>query len=483
MVGDIIGKGLKSAGGAALGAAVPGLGKVATGVNVAAGTGKAVASWAVFAGIQDLFESVKDPGFLLFVFGSIAYFFGHILFFFTGFQYTQGNSLRIVFSLLFLVYSVMFIFKGRGMLLTILFLVWYFVFGTSLHTGFFITAGLIVFAYALFFKMSGMRDELVGLLPILVFYLDIGLLSFIVVRFDITLTPLLINLILLMPWWGYLGLMFTKKDSALINILKFVGIAYIFIIIIMGAIPTVGFEKTVPGFGDLAEAREVIQQKIAPGQGIKLVYYRTSCTLKHPANPDLINECVKRKGAEDVCKPKKKESIEEYNKCVEELLSIEIKGVVVKELTATQIAFKRPKEIYQVNLKKNGTTFPIAYDFITESTNNPIRVIVSCKFIKGKKNFSGEITPVHLQDSEIFGKEKSRRISCVPSQVFSKGSYKVLFEATALGVTTISYLDKIFVGEEIWDSAEEKSKILNFLELQKKEGSKAGRGGICGILF
>ena len=101
-------------------------------------------------------------------------------------------------------------------------------------------------------------------------------------------------------------------------------------------------------------------------------------------------------------------------------------------------------------------------------------MLTSCTFIKGKKNFSGEITPEHLQDSEIFGKEKSRRISCVPSQSFSKGSYKVLFEATAFGVETISYLDKVFVGEEIWDSADENSKILRFLELQQKEGSKAG---------
>ncbi len=56
MVGDILRKGAEVIGKTVAPGAV-------TGVKAVAGAGKAVAGWAAYAGLQDFFESIKDPGF------------------------------------------------------------------------------------------------------------------------------------------------------------------------------------------------------------------------------------------------------------------------------------------------------------------------------------------------------------------------------------------------------------------------------------
>jgi len=175
---------------------VPGAGTALGAANVSSGA----ASWATYMGMQDLFESIKDPGFILFILGMALHFFGYLIFGFLGLSYSPNAPLRIVLALLFLVYTVFFIFKGRGLLISLLFLIWYWFFGTSLDPTFFVTAGLIVLVYSLVFKLEGLREEVVGAVPIFFFYLDLGLISFFVIKLELTLTTLLTNLILFMPW-------------------------------------------------------------------------------------------------------------------------------------------------------------------------------------------------------------------------------------------------------------------------------------------
>jgi len=472
------------AGKAVAGAAIAGLAKAAApeaagaiGTAKMAGEAGKMAAWVtLFEGIEGFFIAIKDPGFILFLAGLAHYFL-------LGFLYSYVPWLKVIFSLVFLGYSVLFIFKGRGAIVVVLFLIWYWIFKSAISIPFFALAALVLLAYAWWIKhRTGkivIEEDIIGLLPILIFYIDLGLLSFLQTQFGLLSNSVFLSLVSFIPWWALLGLFSAEKNSKtktwIISISRFVAIAYV-IILLVGAVPSIGFKKAIPGFGELVKTKE--GEGVVQIPGWKLSFYRLSCTMSYPAEPDMINDCVKQKTAETVCAKFKKEGLtHEYEDCYAKETGVGAQGEALKELTATKVQFVRPSELYSETLKKNNTQYPIPYDLILASTVKPIRVTIECKFkteIKnGTKNISGTISPEQYRDIEVFGPEITRRVSCMPEEPYVTGDYSVTFEATVQGVTTISFLDRIFVDKEI--TPERKSELLKNNNLKTKEGSKSGQ--------
>ena len=103
--------------------------------------------------------------------------------------------------------------RGRmGLLIPMLgFVVWYFVYNGNYDPGFLLYF-LLIFAaisslLALFSKGESVRAELLGLVPAVFLFLDLGLLDFLILHLHLTVTPLLESLVLWMPWWSLLGLL------------------------------------------------------------------------------------------------------------------------------------------------------------------------------------------------------------------------------------------------------------------------------------
>src|SRR3989344_1404469 len=91
----------------------------------------------------------------------------------------------------------------------LLFSVWYFVYGSSVDPKFligFISVSGLLLAIPLFLtKGESAKPELVGLLPVLFLFLDIGLLPFLIEKFHLPLTLFMESAVLFVPWWALFG--------------------------------------------------------------------------------------------------------------------------------------------------------------------------------------------------------------------------------------------------------------------------------------
>lgn len=282
----------------------------APGPSMAARAGSGVASWVSYIGAGETVQSIKDPGFILFVTAGLLHFFG---FFFLN------SSTKLWFGVTFLICSVLLILKGRGMLLLIIYYMWNSYFGGSFNASFFIFTATILFLYAIIFGKESISQEAAGAIPLLIFYLDIGLLSLLVVKFNLPLTQLMKNLIMMTPWWAFFGLFTTKKESSVISIFKYIAIMYIMVVIVMGATRGVGFETNIPGISDIEQARSDINlqigaQNISPA---KSAWNNFNCLISEPQNS---KECILRKQAKMNCE-KYKSNKEEYDECIDRILN------------------------------------------------------------------------------------------------------------------------------------------------------------------
>ena len=184
----------------------------------------------------------------------------------------------------------------------LLFVVWYFVFKGNYNPGFLvyflpIAAGILVIP-TLFTKGESITPELLGLVPVLFLFLDIGLIPFLIENLKLPVTPLMQSLVLFMPWWALLGLFTlpggTSKSTsanALIGFLRIMGILYIMFILIAPAVPGLGYDKSLlPETGEFEAAQQRLRATLP--QRENPAWSNLACIFSEPAN---VQGCVERR--------------------------------------------------------------------------------------------------------------------------------------------------------------------------------------------
>ncbi|MDO8657062.1 MAG: hypothetical protein Q7K45_07535, partial [Nanoarchaeota archaeon] len=245
----------------------------------------------------------------------------------------------------------------------LLFVVWYFFFNGNYAPGFLISflpvAFVILLIPILFSKGQSTAPELLGLVPVLFFFLDIGLIPFLVENLRLSVTPLLQSLVLFMPWWTLLGI-FTLPGTAskstsvnfFLNFLRIAGVFYIVVILIAPAIPGLGLEKSLlPGKGDF----EAAQQRLRTGipQQENPAWSNLVCIFSEPTG---VQSCVDQRQELSeltyICEKveSKEKGTPQFTQCLEEQrkkkksASLQVQGVIdptIKEPTKAQITINK----------------------------------------------------------------------------------------------------------------------------------------------
>ncbi|MBR9691851.1 hypothetical protein GOV06_03610 [Candidatus Woesearchaeota archaeon] len=173
-------------------------------------------------------------------------------------------------------------------------------------------------------------------------------------------------------------------------------------------------------------------------------------------------ECIENRTAERACAGL---TGKEYESCINRELGIVEKVDIDKRLKATKFAFVQPKDSQKIKMyADNKDWFP--YEIRYTSPRNPVKVNLGCKFQKAKQNISGLIFPEYFREFVISNTDEIKEgIFCQPEGEYAAGDYKIIFEANLQGVKTTSYLDRLFIGNDMEDGRKR--------ELQRQRSIKA----------
>src|SRR3989338_2392748 len=370
----------------------------------------------------------------------------------------------------------------------LLFVVWYFFYNGNYNPGFllyFIPIALGILAIPMFLsKGESIAPELLGFVPVLFFFLDIGLIPFLVENLKLPVTPLLQNLILFMPWWMMLGV-FTFPGSsskstslnALLNFLRIIGIIYILFIIIAPAIPGLGYEKSLlPEAGEFESAqqrlRAAVPQRENPALSNLACIFSDptnvqSCVEQRPENSELTYICEKVEG--------KAEGTPQFTQCMQEQrekrkdAALQVQGVIdptIKEPTKAEILID--KESFPTEFRP---TFAFPFELKIENPREQqITASLSCRFEgkSGSATVEGRVqgvNPTTFNDNSF----QNSYLCFATEGATLDGNYEVIFEATLQNLKTESLLQRAFVGsfpaEEIEElRTQEINKVIKIVE-------------------
>jgi hypothetical protein len=417
-----------------------------------AGVGAATAGTASFV-------TQKDYGFFLFILGLFKFVFD------IG---AQSFLASMVVATIFMFYSSIFIFNKKGIVTVSLFFAWYVWLGgtTDINTirsviGPLAIIGLLIHGVFNKFKQSGsftdgVRDELSGaFFPVLLFFIDMGIVEFLSGTFGLTLSTGIQNLLNFTPWWAFLGLATTKKESGLITASKFLVIVYIIIIILGTVVPSAYGQFS----GDQVSGPQALfQAKLDQNQQAK------------QKNPLLIQfECVPR--------------INDYNKCIEEKTLLSKAEVACKNKGYTQKSpnwdeclaeeienLKKPpvkgavdsdrKEFLNIEFANiDRQRFPFyttepqknypATLMVENPNHQPLTLEIKCIFKKGTSEVAGK-SIINGQDTASYATNRNResiKILCRPESNL-EGRYSFTVEASILNIVTESTLKRAFVKND-----------------------------------
>jgi len=408
-----------------------------------------------------LLNSINDPGFYLFIIGLLTFIFN---------EKFNNVTLAVLLGTIFMFYTAIFIFKGKGIIITAIFWVWYVFFGgvtdpTALMYIILPITLVGMLAHGVYNAISrrgtfleGSSEELLGLIPILFFFLDLGLLPFLTKLFNFPITPLLDNFIRFTPWWALLGLFTTRKEGTIISLAKIVGVAYIFCLLTFGVAPEAYAASTslLPGPEQFIEAKQELEQQLPQRENpfisnlacIFSVNYATVqvCVEQRQEISELRYICEKVEQQEpdtpafEQCLAEQREK--KQQKLVQGINDPTITEFTTAEFTISESIF--PKTAYQ-GITNYPTTFTV-----DNPRQQQFQVKFSCRFEQGTEKIAGEIigdNPITIQDASPAG----RTVICKPGSVL-QGRYKLVYEAELQGLQTTSRLQRLFIGtkDEVW---------------------------------
>jgi len=399
----------------------------------------------------------------------------------------ESSGLIVISSLVLLVVGLYAISsrlskdKFAVIIPVLLFFIWYVVFQARIDSSFLMyylpTVALLLILPVLITRGQSIAAEGAGFLVVLVYFLDVGFINWLVNHFDFNLTELMINLVLFMPWWSYLGLFTLPSESteskginALIQITKVIGIIYIIFVVVAPSIPDLGRTSSlIPSVGEFEQSQVEFRQKYAKTQNPFLINLQCIWEGYYKDVPGCVKEKQEEKQLAYICEFQEKVSKttnkgKDFEKCIKEQRnkkkeSLNVAGSVDKTIKQpTKIKFKENEYFPKLVTKKKGeishTNYPV--EFIIENPREQkINIDLSCEFkTKGgiKETIKGEIKG----DKSIISNEKEIRktIVCQSTEKL-KGKYDLIYSSELANLQTNSILRRAFIGKKDYSWKEE----------------------------
>ncbi|MBT4804862.1 hypothetical protein HON71_01690 [Candidatus Woesearchaeota archaeon] len=357
--------------------------------------------------------------------------------------------------------------KGRMAILipVTVFFVWYFVFGANHNPQFLIIFLSIFFGismiFGLFSKGSSFEPEMYGFLPALFFFLDVGLIPFLIRDLNLPITPLMQNLVLFMPWWAFFGLLTlpseasdNKKVNFLVTIFKVVGILYLVLVIVAPSLPNVGYDDSLlPSVGELEEAQANFRAQSPDLENPGWSNLKCIMAGRFTDLPVCIQERQENSQLEAACKQKGyKKGTLAFVDCTKEQKEEEAK------LAYSAGGFYTPtvKDPMKAEIKINKEQLISEYDpewgysaeiNIINPSKQTFKAAVLCDFTdkKNKKVIDGNFDS--SSEFEISEENYGETFICTPAEELD-GSYTLNMTLRLSGLTTESYLVRAFMGTE-----------------------------------
>ena len=349
------------------------------------------------------------------------------------------------------------------------FVVWYFWFNANYDPIFLsyylgISFGTMVLIGAVT-KGKAIKAELIGFLPVLFLFLDIGLVPFLVEKLHLQITPFVEGLVLYMPWWAFFGLLTLPSDATkngsvnfLVNLTKILGILYLIFVIVSPTIPDVGHvQSSLPQAAEFEDAQARLREKIGDKENPAVSNWKClfagrftdlqECIAERQLNSDLRAICL-GEGFE--------EGTSSYKKCIEEQNKIREQGAPVTGINDPTITEPTTAKFvvgqYFPDEITHDTGRDIEYPVNLEITNprkQNLSIEVSCNFTnkKNKKeSFVGDIVSEQILE---FSEEKPKTtvICRSPKDKALNGSYNLVYSAELRKLKSASKLQRAFIGD------------------------------------
>ncbi len=352
----------------------------------------------------------------------------------------------------------------------IAFVLWYFFFGASYEptflTYFLGISFSIMLLLGLITKGEATKAELLGFLPVLFLFLDIGLIPFLVEKLHMQITPLVQSLVLYMPWWAFFGFLILPSDASqnssvnfLVNVTKILGIIYIVFVIVAPTIPNVGYtQENLPGSAEFEEAQVQLREKLGEKENPAVSNWKCLIAGRFTDLQDCINERQLASELKSICLTEGYEDgSTAYNKCITEQQEIIKQGApvsgindpTIKEPTTAKFTVGKYFPAEMTHNDGRNIDYPITLEVANPRKQN-LTFEFSCNFTnkKNKKeSFVGEI----ISGSNLtFNAEnpKTTVICQSPSEQKLNGSYNLVYSAIVKRLSSSSKLQRAFIGNQ-----------------------------------
>ncbi|PIN73411.1 hypothetical protein COV20_04245 [Candidatus Woesearchaeota archaeon CG10_big_fil_rev_8_21_14_0_10_45_16] len=176
------------------------------------------------------------------------------------------------------------------------FVLWYFVFEGNYSASFlvrFLSIFAAVFVLPMFYtKGESLQAQMLGFIPVIFLFLDIGMLPWLLEKVQWNITPLLENMVVFMPWWALFGLYLIPEIesptlSNIVGLMKIAGIVYIVFVFLVPVVPNLGYEKvSSPVAAEFEQAQQRLQQSVKRENP---VWSNLKCVLSAPTD---VENCV-----------------------------------------------------------------------------------------------------------------------------------------------------------------------------------------------
>ena len=409
---------------------------------------------------------------------------GFAVFFFDLIFHIDNFWLALIIATFFMFYSTLTIFESEGIVLVTLFFVWYIFLGGRYDLAFIRYYGPILVAVGMLVQglvkkvrhtgtfSAGALGELKGIVPVLFFVFDIGLIDILTGYFRIPLTVISTNLLRFVPWWGLLGLKYVRSDKSGVAVAKVLAMFYILILAVGSLGPGVYGqyqESLIAGPLQAFEARQAQQKQVRAEN--PLSSYGTCLITGRLAELDVcVKEEQKKSLAESTCKNIGFVSGPDFDQCVKDELARLERGGARGATDSSRKEFLKakfeapPKSFPRVVFGEPKKIYPSTL-LIENPQQQQLGVEVSCKFMRGSLAINGLIT-INGQETSRYSsnfKNDPVRIGCQPQEELS-GQYNLEISATLTDILTTSTLTRVFVknqqDRERWE-AEIKSTALS----------------------
>ena len=356
----------------------------------------------------------------------------------------------------------------------IIFLVWYLVYQSSTDLRFLLYFGiataLLLVIPTVITKGESAKPELLGLVPIVFFFVD-NMLPWLVDKFNLPITgTILEGMLQWTPWWVILGILILPTDKPALNIMKILGIMYIMFVLVAPAIPVVGYDNSLlPNPSELADAQARVGGRLSEAKNPLLNFL---CIITEPTN---YQNCITEKQEDSqltaLC--------EDDQRVIDEIMTMEEckeeKRIELQEGFRVT-GFTDPREPTLANFKKTDffpevsyntrDSYPIELE-IQNPQNKEIEIEVTCKFTKDEEVISGKVSlnPVKVIQTS------TKTLLCTPDMDLD-GTYKLSFTADIKNLQTSSVLQRVFVKEDASPKEVEEIRKLHF----SKSGSSQSQG-------